>query len=87
MVIVRYRETGDTHRYPFVTNDIVNGQPFLGVSLEATLDELLGVLGDISPLWVGELVLARSDPPLHARRYWQSMIGIERWEPTQPGVK
>jgi hypothetical protein len=48
------------------------------------LDELFGIVGDVFPLWVGELVLARSDALLHARGDGQPVVRVEGGEPAKP---
>lgn len=44
----------------------------------------LTFLGHVSPLGVGELVLAHPDPPLHSRRDGLTRVGVEWREATQP---
>ena len=42
------------------------------------------LLGHLTPLGVGELVLAHPDPPLHARGDGLARVGVERREAAQP---
>ena len=54
---------------------------------QSHLDELLGVLGHVGPLWLGELVLAGPDPLLHARRDGEAVVGVEGRETAQSEYK
>ena len=74
-----------THRNQLGLDHLVNGQPLLRISLEAAFDQLLGLVGHLGPLRLGELKLAQADPLLHSRRHWKALQGVERREPTQPG--
>ena len=49
-----------------------------------TSDEILAVVGDVGPLWPGELVVTTSDPPLHARGNGLTVVGVERGIPADP---
>jgi hypothetical protein len=51
------------------------------------LDELFGIVGDVLPLRVGELVLARPDALLHARGDGQPVVRVEGGEPAKPESK
>ena len=72
-----------SHRNPFVPDDLINAESLLGVGLQTAFDQLDGVLGDVGPLWVGELVLAGPDAPLHSRGDGQAVVGVEWRESTQ----
>ena len=49
-----------------------------------TSDEILAVVGDVAPLWPGELVLTASDPPLHPGGDGLAMVGVKRGVTTDP---
>ena len=49
-----------------------------------TSDEILAVVGDVGPLWPGELVLTASDPPLHPGGDGLAVMGVERRVTTDP---
>ena len=74
-----------THRNPFCLDHLVNGQPLLGVGLEAATDQLLGLVRHVRPKWFGEVELAELDSPFHSRGHGKALLGRERREPTQPG--
>ena len=71
------------YRDPLVLDDVVNVVSLRGVGLEHALDEVLGIPGDVGPLRLGELVLPRPDPLLHARGNGQAVVTVERGEATQ----
>ena len=49
-----------------------------------TSDEILAVVGDVAPLWPGELVLTAPDPPLHPGGDGLAVMGVERRVTTDP---
>ncbi len=55
--------------------------------LRRYLDELFGIVGDVLPLRVGELVLARPDALLHARGDGQPVVRVEGGKPAKPETK
>ena len=72
-----------THRDPLVSHHVLYGRPVLRVGLEHVPDQLLGLLADVAPLGVREVVLAGADTLLHARRDGQAVVAVERREATQ----
>ena len=48
-----------SYRDPGTGNHLVNGRPLVRVCFETKLDEVFTLGGDIGPLGLGELVLAR----------------------------
>jgi hypothetical protein len=62
---------------PFTPYNLVNGQSFLWICFQASLDEVLTVRGDVGPLRFRELILARSDSFLHAGGDGLAMVGVE----------
>ena len=72
-----------SYRNPFVSDDLINAKSLLRIGLETTFDQLNGVLGHVGPLWVGELVLAGPDAPLHPRGDGQAVVGVEWRKSTQ----
>ena len=79
----RRAAAGVTHRDPLVTHHVLYGGPVLRVGLEHVPDQLLGLLADVAPLRVGEVVLAGPDPLLHAGRDRQAVVAVERRESAQ----
>ena len=84
-IIIKYF-LSSSYRDPLVPDHLINGESFFRISLQTSLDQLLGVVTHIGPLRVGELILTRSYPPLHARGDGETMVGVEWRKPAQQDI-
>ncbi len=66
-----------THRNPSILYHLLNGEAVDGISIEHALDEVLGILRHVFPLWIRKVILTRSYPCLHARGNCEPMITVE----------
>ena len=62
---------------PGALNDLVNVGPLLGVGLETLSDQVLALRGHIGPFPLGELILTRPDPLLHAGGDGLATVGVK----------
>jgi hypothetical protein len=69
------------------TSNVVVAKALIWRIFSVYLDELFGIVGDVLPLRVGELVLARPDALLHARGDGQTVVRVEGGEPAKPETK
>ena len=66
---------------------LLNVHSLRGIDAEHASDELLGAGTDVLPFWVREVVLARPDARLHARRNGQTVVAVEWRETAQSKEK
>ena len=76
-----------SHRNPLVFDDIIDVVPFGRIRLEHSLDQVFGVLGDVGPLGLGELVLPRTDSLLHPGRNRKAVVAVKWRESAKSGRK
>lgn len=71
---------------PFVLHHLVDGESLVGVDLQHSLNQFFGVAGDVRPLGRRKVILAGSDPRLHAGTNGEPVVAVEWREAAQQNV-
>ncbi len=76
-IIIYYKML--VYRNPHALHDIVNGNSFLGNSLQHALNKALGIVWNSWPFVFGEGELTCFDAPFHTRWNWLTMSTVKGW--------